>query len=156
MGGTFQAEERYRSGVGYWSFSCDKFQKEQNDLANSVDCGVWRLPPTDSTTGDAEYTEWAPGPRHYDDVRVTFLMNNKSQGLFDLAKNLGRGANKSANRFNFTLQFKNVDGTGYMRLNYLDAVIVGYTHDGYVSTASGEAATETIVFRSNNAKCEKG
>lgn len=157
MGGsTFQAEERFRKGVGYWHFDCPKLGPDQCKLATSVDCGVWRLPANDATTGDAEYTEWAAGPRNFDDVKVTFLMNNKTQGLYQLAKDLGNGKNNSANRFNFTLQFKNVDGSGYFRIDYTDAAIVNYTPPNFNTTAHGEAATEGITFKANTAKVSKG
>jgi hypothetical protein len=152
----FTAEERYRSGVGYWQFNCDKLGADQCQLAVSVDCGVWRLPAVDSTTGNAIYTEWAAGPRHYDDVKVRFLMNEKSKGLYTMAQDIGVGKNGSDNRFNFTLQFKNVDGGGYMHIDYTDAAVVGQRHLGFVSTAHGEAAEEEISFRSNTAKLVKG
>jgi len=152
-GSTFQAEERYRSGVGYWHFSCEKLPggAAQCELAVSVDCGVWRLPAVDSTTGNAIYTEWAAGPRHYDDVKVRFLMNEKSKGLYTFAHDVGVGKGGSDNRFPFTLQFKNVDGGGLMHIDYVDAAIVGQRHLGFVATAHGEAAEEEIVFRCNRA-----
>jgi len=147
------ADDQFKSGVGYWSFNCDNLPggAAQCGLAVRVDCGVWRMPAVDGSVGSSQYTDWVPGPRHFDDVKVTFLMDPKSAGLYKLAHDIGMGTGSIGNRFNFTLQFKNVDNKGLMHIDYVNASIVGHTHEGYNSTAHGEAAEESIIFKANKA-----
>jgi hypothetical protein len=147
MGDGFVVEQRFRSGTKYWKFACDKFQPEQNNLAVEVDGGVWRLDPVDFTTGDAKYTEWGPGKLTYDDLHVTFLKNNNTQGLYQLAHDIATGKNGSTNRFTCTLTFKDSAGKDQMTIDYIDCQIVSHTSNGFQSDDAGTAATETVVFR---------
>jgi hypothetical protein len=147
MADGFVVEQRFRSGTKYWKYSCDKFSAEQNGLAVEVDGGVWRLDPVDFTTGDAKYTEWGPGKLTYDDLHVTFLKNNNTQGLYQLAHDIATGKNGSTNRFNCTLTFLDSAGKDQMSVNYLDCQIVSHSSNGFQSDDAGSAATETVVFR---------
>jgi hypothetical protein len=147
MADKFIVEDRFRSGTKYWTFSCDKFSAEQNALATEVDGGVWRLDPTDFTTGDAKYTEWGPGKLTYDDLHVTFLQNNNTKSLAQLAHTIATGENGSGNRFNCTLTFKDSAGGDQMTVNYLDCQIVSHSTGGFQSDDAGTAASETVVFR---------
>jgi hypothetical protein len=153
---TFQADTKLKSGTGYWDFKCDKFSAEQNKLAVEVDGGVWRLDAVDATDGKAQFTEWAPGKVVWDDLSVTFQMNNQTGGLGKLAKEIATGANNSGNRFNCTLTFKDSAGKGKMSINYIECQIVQHNRNGFEATDSGSAATETIVFRPNRCECKKG
>jgi hypothetical protein len=147
MGDGFVVETRFRSGTKYWKFAVDKFSPEQNNLAVEVDGGVWRLDPVDFTTGDAKYTEWGPGKLTYDDLHVTFLKNNNSQSLYQLAHDIATGKNGSTNRFMCTLTFKDSAGKDQMTIDYIDCQIVSHTSNGFQSDDAGTAATETVVFR---------
>lgn len=140
-------EQRFRSGTKYWHFKCDKFSEEQNNLAIDVDGGVWRLDPVDFTTGDAKYTEWGHGKLTYDDLHVSFLKNNNTQGIAQLAHDIATGKNGSGNRFNCTLSFKDSAGKDQMSVDYLDCQIVSWSDNGFQSDDHGSAATETVVFR---------
>jgi len=149
MSAAFPVEQRFRSGTKYWKFECQQFAADQNALATEVDGGVWRLDPVDFTTGDAKYTEWGPGKLTFDDLHVTFLKNNTSQKLYQLANDIATGKNNSNTRFNCTLTFLDSAGKTQMTIDYLDCAIVSWSSNGFQSDDAGSAATETVVYRPN-------
>lgn len=140
-------EERFRSGTGYWKFACDKFDATQNALAVNIDGGVWRLDPVDFSTGDAKYVEWGPGKLTFDDLQCTFNQSKTSGSLAKLANAIATGADGSKTRFNCTLTFLDSAQKDQMTVNYLDCQIVSYSTNGFQSSDTGSAATETVVFR---------
>jgi len=147
----FAADEIVRQGTAYWTIEVDGFGEEQNKLAKAYNGGQWTLAVVDSSTGGSRYVDWVAGEKAYDNLEITYLMNNTSGKIGKLAKDFAEGTGDYKKRFNVTAKLLTSSKKNVMEIHWLNCQLVEHRLGGFSST-NQDAATEIAVFRPE--RCE--